>query len=142
MRRALTNFAGAFAVLLTAAPVAAQTVVSAYPPLSPAEAVAVLRASHSASDLTDVRWLSRDELNGPRIVIMNSSPTAGPFGEFAPFSESRRLDGSSYFDPPWRSIAYRGWPYGGSRNRETSHARPSGERSGSTYTRPSAARPR
>ena len=47
------------------------------PPLSPAEAVAVLRAHHSLLDRTDAR--SGD---GPTFVVIRSSPGSGPFGPF------------------------------------------------------------
>jgi len=39
---------------------------------------------------------------------LSSSPTAGPFGEFKPFSPARRLDGSLFTDPPWTLFAYTG----------------------------------
>ena len=42
----------------------------------------------------------------PQVVLLASSPTAGPFGELTPLSPSRRLDGSSYQDPPWESLDY------------------------------------
>jgi len=48
---------------------------------------------------------------GPTFVVIGS-PTAGPFGEFAPFPEPRRLDGTLYSDPPWSLTTYVGWPYG------------------------------
>jgi hypothetical protein len=43
---------------------------------------------------------------GPRVLILPSSETAGPYGEFAPFSEQRRLDGTFLSDPQWVSQTY------------------------------------
>jgi hypothetical protein len=56
---------------LSAGSAHAQGIVSKYPPLSPEEAVRVLRASHSIADLTD--YHSPGE--GPTVVIMGSSTT-------------------------------------------------------------------
>ena len=44
---------------------------------------------------------------GPTVVVFGS-PTAGPFGEFAPFPEPRRLDGTLLSDPPWSVTTYVG----------------------------------
>lgn len=52
----------------------------------------------------------------PQVVLLASSPTAGPFGEFRPLSSSRRLDGSSYQVPQWESLAYSGRRHGAWRN--------------------------
>ena len=52
----------------------------------------------------------------PQVVLIASSPTAGPFGEFTSLSPSRRLDGSSYQDPQWESLAYSGRRPGSGRN--------------------------
>lgn len=71
MRLSLTMIGG-LAVLLTSAPAFAQTFISTHPPLSPAEAVAVLRASHSAADWTDYRGVAPP---GPAIVVMGGSTT-------------------------------------------------------------------
>ena len=60
--------------------------------LSPDEAVAVLRASHSVADLTNAHFG-----DGPRVFVMNSSPTAGPFGEFKPFAPTEPLSRGLYF---------------------------------------------
>jgi len=55
-------------------------IVSAYPPLPPARAAAILAASQGLSNRTyAIEWPP-----GPLVVILGSSPTAGPFGEFAP----------------------------------------------------------
>ncbi len=68
--------------LLTTAPVSAQTIISNHPPLSPEEAVAVLRGSHSIADYTDYRSPG----SGPTIVVMDGSTTPWdwPAGAFAP----------------------------------------------------------
>ena len=42
----------------------------------------------------------------PSAMMSRSSETAGPFGEFKPFSLPRRLDGSSLSEPPWTTTAY------------------------------------
>ena len=39
--------------------------------------------------------------DGPRVVITPSSPTTGPFGEFASFPAARRLDGTLLSQRPW-----------------------------------------
>jgi hypothetical protein len=54
-------------------------VLSSAPPLSPADAVQVLRNHHSLLDRTDARSV---DLDGPRVVVVPASP--GPFGPFAP----------------------------------------------------------
>ena len=81
---------------------------------SPEEAVAVLRASHSIADLTDAHFGSGP---GPQVFVMNSSPTAGPFGEFKPFGPTEPLSRGPYV------FGGRGFGYGC--NREFS-----GERQG------------
>jgi hypothetical protein len=43
---------------------------------------------------------------GPQVIILNSSPTAGPFGEFAPFEFGRSMDGLPYFNPYWGLNTY------------------------------------
>jgi hypothetical protein len=60
------------AVLMGGVPAMAQTIVSTHPPLSPAEAVRVLRASDSPADRTDALFV---DLDGPRIVIFQGSTT-------------------------------------------------------------------
>lgn len=70
MRRALAAvFAGVLALI--AAPTAAQTIISTHPPLSPEEAVRVLRGSHSIADLTDYRSPG----TGPTVVVTGASMT-------------------------------------------------------------------
>ena len=57
--------------------------------------------------------------NGPRVVGVWSSPTAGPFGEF-PHYRSNRFDGLGWYDYSWGLAPY--GPYApirlGSRSRE------------------------
>ena len=53
------------------------------------------------------RVRTREQQRGPTIVVVGS-PTAGPFGEFAPFPEPRRLDGTLLSDPPWSVTTYVG----------------------------------
>lgn len=111
------------ALLLCAAPASAQ-IVSTHPPLSPEQAVAVLRGSHSIADYTDRHFASDD---GPTFFILGGSPTAGPYGELRPFGPDRRLDGTSYADAPWEQFAYVGRSYGPRYNRAP-HARPASTR--------------
>jgi hypothetical protein len=48
---------------------------------------------------------------GPTVTVIDSSPTAGPFGEFEPFPEPRRLDGTYLSQPPdWAYGSYYAWP--------------------------------
>ena len=63
--------------------------------MTPAEAVAMLRESPGLSNRTHVP----PPAGGPHVVIIQSSPTAGPFGEFPAFTPPRRLDGSYVSDP-------------------------------------------
>jgi hypothetical protein len=53
-------------------------VLSSAPPLSPADAVQVLRSTHSILDRTDARTG-----DGPIFVVVPSRPGDGPFGPFA-----------------------------------------------------------
>lgn len=76
---------------------------------SSAEAVRILRADHMASDMTDVNLAACGDCDGPRYnVVVSSSPTAGPFGEFPAFPPARRLDGTPFTQPPWRSRTHVG----------------------------------
>lgn len=45
---------------------------------------------------------------GGSIYVLRSSASAGPYGEFKPFDPPRRLDGTSYTDPPWMQSVYVG----------------------------------
>lgn len=95
------------ACLLCAASAHAQ-IVSTHPPLSPEQAVAVLRGSHSIADRTDVVSV---DASGPTVFVMRSSPTAGPYGEIRRPLAPRRLDGTLLSDPPWEQYAYVGPSY-------------------------------
>ena len=53
------------------------------------------------------RVRDREQRRGP-VTGVFGSPTAGPFGEFAPFPEPRRLDGTLLSDPPWSVTTYVG----------------------------------
>jgi hypothetical protein len=66
---------------------------------TPAEAAAIL-APHQFT-LTPAA-----AADGPRVLILESSVTAGPFGEFREFSPARRLDGTYLSDPVWISSPY------------------------------------
>ena len=44
----------------------------------------------------------------PRVHILRTEPSDGPFGKFAPPIPDRRLDGSLWTDPPWMQITYLG----------------------------------
>jgi hypothetical protein len=61
------------------------------PRLSPAEAAAIL---------TPHQFVALPPAEGPYVVIIGSSPTTGPFGEFAPFPPARRLDGTLLSERP------------------------------------------
>lgn len=63
---------------------------------SVAEAARILAQAPSIANRTYALSLPP----GPRAVVIPSSPTAGPFGEFRPFSPPRRLDGTLLTDPP------------------------------------------
>lgn len=67
---------------------------------SPAEAAAIL---------APYQFVAPPPIGGgPTFAILASSPTAGPFGEFRPFSPARRLDGTLLSQRPWIMRAYVG----------------------------------
>lgn len=74
------------------------------PRLSPDEAARILAQSPGVSNRTNVPPPG----DGPIVVIVNSNPTAGPFGEFAPFPPPRRLDGTLLSQRPWDSYFHGG----------------------------------
>lgn len=77
--------------MLSAVIVAGQIAITSFgPPLSPQEAVRVLRASRSISDRTDVPSLGT--LPPPRAAAIRSSAVDGPFGPFPPFANWRPLN--------------------------------------------------
>ena len=61
-----------------------------------ADQAAAILAPYQFVDVAPREWFL-----GPTVTVLNSSPTAGPFGEFKDFSPTRRLDGSFLTDPPW-----------------------------------------
>lgn len=69
--------------------------------LTPADAAAILFPGQFV-------YLPSTRTLGPQVYVVGSSSTAGPFGEFPPFPAPRRLDGSSYADPPWSMSTYLG----------------------------------
>lgn len=71
-----TLFVGAF--LLWTASAFAQGIVSTHPPLSPEEAVTVLRGSQSAADWTGIQF-GDGRARGPQVVVLRSSTAAGPY---------------------------------------------------------------
>ena len=69
--------------------VLAAQIVSSFPPLPPAEAAAVLARLDSPANATHrVFWPPAD---GPLVVVIPSSPTSGPFGEFPRYPAQRQL---------------------------------------------------
>lgn len=42
--------------------------------------------------------------DGPRMLTMGSSPTAGPFSDYQNVIEPRRLDGSLWSEPQWAAV--------------------------------------
>ena len=81
-------------------------IVSAYPPLAPADAARILADSPGLSNRTHVETPA----DGPHFFVLQSSPTAGPYGEFQPFAPTAPL-GGWYGSSPF----YGGWsPYGAS----------------------------
>jgi hypothetical protein len=72
--------------------------------VTPAEAAAIL-APHQFT------W--QPTATQPRVLVLPSSATSGPFGEFREFSPARRLDGTLLSDPQWEATTYlpfyRGW---------------------------------
>ncbi len=97
----------------------AQGIVSNHPPLSPEEAVAVLRGSQSLADHTDRQSVSAD---GPTVYVMRGNAADGPYGGFPRQHAQRRLDGTWLDSPPWEQYAYVG-PYYGTRPDRLTHGR-------------------
>lgn len=86
------------AMLLTAVPAAAQ-IVSTHPPLSPVEAVRVLRASQSPYDVTDLPFFGGNQI-GPLVLIGGSASVRDwPREAYDPI---RRLS------EPWSMTTYLG----------------------------------
>lgn len=77
----------------------ASQIVSSSPPLAPAEAAAVLARLDSPANRTHV--VACADCDGPRVFVITSSPTSGPFGAFPRFPPSRPLNCcSSYVVSP------------------------------------------
>lgn len=107
--------------LLTALPASAQSPL--YTNADLGHRLSPNRVTVTAEDLESLRQhqyhappppLRQD---GPTIFVIDSSVTAGPFGEFAPFPPPRRLDGTSYDQLPWIYSTYVGPSYRGFVNR-------------------------
>lgn len=123
--------------ILTAAPVSAQTIISTHPPLSPAEAAAVLRGSHSIADYTDYRSPG----TGPTIVVMGPSTTPWDWSP-ASFAPTRPLaNDGGYYAPDY--APFYGSHYGTTYGRHTYGAYARTARSRGRIDRPVVApRPR
>src|SRR3954469_21954965 len=95
----MLKFAALVAIgLFAAAPSRAQGIISTHPPLSPAEAVAVLRGSHSIADYTDYRPPGL----GPTIVMMGPSTTPWDWPAYNAFTPTRPLaNDSGYYAPDY-----------------------------------------
>lgn len=100
--------------------------------LRPDEAAAIL-APYQFVDVAPREWFL-----GPTVTVVNSSPTAGPFGEFREFGPSRRLDGSFFTDSQWSTATYGGWQGPSLRGR----ARSMGPMSGTGFGAPGRGRGR
>lgn len=70
-------------------------IISAALPLTPAQAAAVLARLDSITNRTNV-FVCID-CDGPRVTVIRSSPTAGPFGEFPPLPRLRPLNCCSVY---------------------------------------------
>ena len=107
--KAITFFVG---LLLSAAPVAGQSRVYTNADLGkPLTSAARLDPAAAAAILAPHQFVAlpaAPALGGAQVVVIGS-PTAGPFGEFAPFPEPRRLDGSLYTERPWHVTTHAGW---------------------------------
>lgn len=71
----------------------------------------VVKADQAAAVLAPYQFVDvapREWFMGPTVTVLDSSPTAGPFGEFKEFSPMRRLDGSLLTYPPWSVTTYLG----------------------------------
>ena len=74
-------------------------IVSSSPPLAPAEAAQVLARLDSPANRTHV--VACGDCDGPRVVVIPSSPTSGPFGAFPTFPPSRPLSCCSLYVNGW-----------------------------------------
>jgi hypothetical protein len=101
LRRLVTMFGLAAAIVLAfAAAAAAQAgkMTSSRPPLSPAEAAAIMARVDSTANWTNRRVCT--DCDGPRVASTGSrGPSSGPW-DFPPETPRRRLDGTLLTDPP------------------------------------------
>lgn len=78
-------------------------IVSSSPLPSPTEAARILSSNQTISYNPAYKIID----DSKRTTVLNSSSTAGPYGEFKPFPPSRRLDGTLMSQPPdWQVINY------------------------------------
>ena len=98
--------------LLVVSPVFAQSRVFTNADLGkPLSRSTTLKPDAAASILAPYQFVDvapREWFLGPTVTMLNSSPTAGPFGEFKEFGPTRRLDGSFSTDQPWSVTTYGG----------------------------------
>ena len=76
----------------------------------------VVKADQAAAVLAPYQFVDvapREWFMGPTVTVLNSSPTAGPFGEFEEFSPTPRLYGPFVTAPPWSVMTYPGYSYPG-----------------------------
>lgn len=98
-----------------ARPCFAQKVISTHPPLSPADAVSVLRSSHSLSDMANRPAIDPD---GPHIYVfpydrsidVPPAPLTEPYDSLAP-DGIPLLPYGSMFGSPYGSMVGGGFPY-------------------------------
>jgi hypothetical protein len=74
------------------------TVAISAPPVSPDQAVRILRGSRSIADRTDVRSLEMPE--SPSVVVVRWEPGDGPFGPFPRFRPLRPINPTLAFRLP------------------------------------------
>jgi len=97
--RSRSCFPGPREVSMLAAILATQiTVAISAPPVSPDQAVRILRGSRSIADRTDVRSLEIPE--GPSVVVVRWEPGDGPFGAFPRFRPLRPINPTRVFRLP------------------------------------------
>jgi hypothetical protein len=72
---------------------------------------AKVTSAEAAAILAPHQFTWQPTATGPHVLVVPSSATAGPFGEFREFSPARRLDGTLLSDPQWSVSTW--IPYGG-----------------------------
>jgi hypothetical protein len=105
-------------VLQSAAPVCAQSPLYTNADLTPKPVTAWTRRV-TAAELESLRQYQYRAPPAPArepwpsVFVMASSPTAGPYGEFEPFPETRPLNGTPYVvSPRYVGRSYRARPDG------------------------------